>query len=89
MNSDDLPQFTAKLVASGYRPALRWSVWMSAEGRRSQSLRRMAMHAPSYANILQEYTEFDKDESQAWDVFYSDNWASIEWDASSRKWRIN
>lgn len=88
LNGDDLPQFTAKLVESGYRPALRWTVWMSAEGRRSNSLSRMARYTQSYVNILQKKTVFNKDESQAWDEFYSDNWGNIDWDETSRKWRI-
>lgn len=88
LNSDDLPQFTTTLVAQGYRPALRWAVWMSAEGRRSKSLRRMAMHAPSYTQILNTHTEFNKADAQAWDQFYSENWTNIVWNADRKKWLI-
>jgi hypothetical protein len=89
LSSDDLPKFTATLVAQGYRPALRWAVWMSAEGRRSKSLRRMAMHAPSYTQILNTHTEFNIDNTKAWDQFYSENWSNIVWNSDRKKWLIN
>jgi len=84
--SDDLPIFTEKLIQAGYRPALRWALWVVAEGRSNNKLRRLSGYVNSYQALLDGYTDFKLRETESHIEAYNQRWRDIVFDASTRKW---
>ena len=86
--SDDLPRFTDKMMLSGHRPALRWALWMLAEGKTHSGLRRMRRHVDRYQRLLEKNTDFNKGKTESFVDFYNKHWRQIEFDSASKKWVV-
>jgi len=86
--ADDLPVFTAKMIRAGYRPALRWALWVVSEGRSNPALRRLSGHLNAYQTLIEESTDFPLSVGETWDSFYTQHWRQIVFDASAKKWVV-
>ena len=87
-HNDDLPQFTEYLLAQGYRPALRWLLWLLAEANGATELSKYRPHFDAYSKLYRKYVDFDLGEGQDPAAFYSLNWQAIGWQQSSRQWTL-
>lgn len=78
-------ELTEYLVSAGYRPALRYVVWL-----KSGAAPYLTHHA-GYGNdseyILQKYTRFPATSGSKLVDYYNANWQSIEWHGESQLWK--
>jgi hypothetical protein len=85
----DLIELTEYLVSHGYRPALRWLVWIT-DGATPYLTDYYAYNyrKPKYLNILKKYTEIPTKGNTTIGQFYSDNWKKINWNPDTKKWEV-
>lgn len=80
----DTPELTQYLMATGYRPALRWAIWyLSGE----YSYLTRSGDATKYKGMLMRYTDFPVNVNIQLAQYYSNNWREIKWDGSLEKWK--
>ena len=82
-------ELTEHLLSKGYRPAMRWLVWMNGTPLnylRSWSYER---NAAKYNALLNRYTSFGHLSGDSLSDFYSENWSNLFWNAQKEKWVMN
>ena len=79
---------TEYLLKSGYRPALRWLVWLQDGGAANLSNNYTAYkyYRQQYEGMLRNHTDFPVYAGKGLGEFYSRNWQAIRWDDSTKKW---
>lgn len=83
----DTVQLSQFLVGKGYRPALRWVVWLQSGELpylQSWSYKR---EQSKYQLMLKNFTDFPENSGSGLAHYYSQNWKSIYWDNSEKRWR--
>lgn len=78
---------TQFLFKQGYRPALRWVVWLQSSNLPYVQDYQYSRFADKYQALIDHHTEFDAKSGAALAQFYSENWRRIFWDPSSEAWR--
>jgi hypothetical protein len=80
---------TEYLMKTGYRPTLRYVVWMQdgAANYLSSQNSRYGRERGRYAGLLDKYTNFPEQEGRALGEYYSTNWRDIKWDPDRSMWR--
>lgn len=82
----DQVKLSQYLVSKGYRPALRWVLWLQDSQLkyiRSWSFER---EKDKYTSILKTYTDFPLKSGDELIKFYSDNWRKVNWDKNKKRW---
>ena len=83
----DNAEITRYLVSTGYRPALRWLLWVHAgDLRYFQDTPYQAEKDRYNKLILSLHTDFSLESKYDLTGFYSKHWKSIIWDQSTKKW---
>jgi hypothetical protein len=82
----DQASLTRYLVAQGYRPALRWLVWLQGSEMKYLHTWGYQRQAEEYKKVLIDYTSFAIHEPNALALFYSKNWRNIHWDKEQQRW---
>lgn len=89
----DSIELTEFLLQSGYRPALRWLVWLQDGGATylTDKYSSYSRHgtAQRYTELLKSHTDFPVHQGSELGAFYSKHWNSILWDSGSKVWRRN
>lgn len=82
---------TEYLMKTGYRPTLRYVVWMQdgAANYLSSKHTRYGGERGRYAGLLSKYTNFPEQEGRLLGEYYSTNWREIKWDPERSQWRLN
>jgi len=85
----DSRRLTEYLVKTGYRPTLRFVVWMQDGAAKYLSSKnaRYGSERGRYASLLSRYTNFPELEGRALGEYYSTNWRDIQWDPERAQWR--
>ncbi len=84
---DDSPRLTRYLVAHGYRPALRWLIWLAAGNvKYIQSYQYSRNEKDRYQAFLKTYLDFPVNSFTDLAGFYSENWQKITWDKALKRW---
>lgn len=81
----DLTRF---LFQQGYRPALRWVVWLQSSEIPYIQGYRYERYARKYQRLLDEHTEFDVTHGVPLARFYNEHWERIVWDSTHETWRL-
>ncbi|MDJ0848638.1 MAG: hypothetical protein QNK04_09695 [Myxococcota bacterium] len=76
-------RLTDHLVGEGYRPALRWTIWV-LDG----SAPYIEAHRGKYRAILRRHVDFPAHRGTTLAEFYSAHWRAITWHPEARKWRL-
>lgn len=82
----DQVELSQYLVSSGYRPALRWVLWLQDSNLkyiRSWSYKRQQ---GKYESILDKHTDFSLRSDKSLSQYYSDNWKHVYWDKTQKRW---
>lgn len=82
----DAIELTEYLASTGYRPALRWVVWMEStdyEYIHGYNYKRMR---DRYKSILGHFTDFPVLEGDELSRYYSQNWKNIQWSDTENRW---
>jgi len=82
---DDV-ELSEYLVAQGYRPALRWVVWLESTEFKYLHGWPYERVQGQYQSIMTRFTRFPASKGEPLATFYSDNWASIHWDDKAGRW---
>lgn len=82
----DQVELSEYLVAQGYRPALRWVVWLESTSYKYLHGWSYERVEGQYESILARHTRFPSSKGDSLARFYSNNWASIEWEPKSGQW---
>lgn len=85
----DNARLTRFLIASGYRPALRWAIWLmdgTAEYLRSYSFK---YEQDRYRSFLRTHLDFPANSFSDLGGFYSQYWSLIRWDEAARQWVVD
>ncbi len=78
---------TRYLISTGYRPALRWLLWLHAGNLSYLQDRQYKLQRDRYNDFLvDEYLDFPKESHDDLTGFYSKNWQNITWRAEQKKW---
>jgi hypothetical protein len=85
----DSRKLTEYLMKTGYRPTLRFVVWMQdgAANYLSSKNSRYARERGRYAGLLSKYTNFPELQGRLLGEYYSTNWREIKWDSEHSEWR--
>jgi hypothetical protein len=82
-------ELTQHLTAKGYRPALRWLVWLQGTPLKYLQGWPHERNSAKYNALLEQHTNFGHLGGNALAMFYSDNWSSIFWDDQQHRWIAN
>jgi hypothetical protein len=84
----DKPELTEYLLQRGYRPALRWLVWLQdgSAPYLTDKYTHYRHYAPRYEQMLKSFTDFPVSRGSELGAFYSRHWRDIHWDDYSKKW---
>lgn len=83
----DNAEITRYLVSTGYRPALRWLLWVHAGNLKYFKNTRYQAQKDTYNDlILTLHTDFPNDSKDDLAGFYSKHWENISWNAVTEKW---
>lgn len=85
----DSRRLTEYLMKTGYRPTLRFVVWMQdgAANYLSSKNSRYGSERGRYAGLLSKYTNFPELQGRLLGEYYSTNWRDIKWDPERSQWR--
>jgi hypothetical protein len=78
---------TEYLLKTGYRPALRWSLWSEADSFPYLITRGHGTSQASYLGMIRQHTEFPQLRGEALTRYYSENWQRITWNPETGKWQ--
>jgi hypothetical protein len=76
-------RLTEYLVQRGYRPALRWLIWMLDGGAKY-----ITANQARYENIFRRTVHLPSHPGMSLSQFYSTYWRDIQWDPETGTWRI-
>lgn len=79
-------ELTQHLTAKGYRPALRWLVWLKGTPLKYLQGWPYERNSEKYNALLEQHTNFGNLTGNALSMFYSDNWSNIFWDEQQNRW---
>lgn len=79
---------TEYLFKRGYRPALRWVVWLQSSELPYIQDYMYERFARKYQGLIDQNTEFPVDGGVSLARFYNDHWNRIVWDSSQKVWRL-
>lgn len=82
----DLVELSHYLVGKGYRPALRWVLWLQDSNLKYIRSWNYKRQQGKYAFILEKYTDFSMRSGKSLTQFYSDNWKHVYWDKTQTRW---
>jgi len=82
-------ELTQHLTAEGYRPALRWLVWLNGTPLKYLQGWSHERNNAKYNALLDQHTDFGHLGGNALAMFYSDNWSNIFWDDQQSRWIAN
>ena len=82
----DQVELSQYLVSSGYRPALRWVLWLQDSNLKYIRNWNYKRQQGKYAFILEKYTDFPIRNGAALTQYYSDNWHNVYWDNTQKRW---
>ncbi len=82
-------ELTQHLTAKGYRPALRWLVWLNGTPLKYLQGWSHERNSAKYNALLEQHTNFGHLTGNALSLFYSDNWSNIFWDDQQNRWLAN
>lgn len=85
----DTIELTEHLVSKGYRPALRWLVWMNGTPLNYLRSWPYERNAAKYNALLQRYASFGHLGGDSLSDFYSENWSNLFWNAQKEQWVMN
>ncbi|MGL6161167.1 hypothetical protein [Microbulbifer sp.] len=85
-NGYDNVELSEYLVARGYRPALRWVVWLESTEFKYLHGWSYERVQGQYQSILTRFTHFPASKGGPLATFYSGHWASIYWDDRAGRW---
>ena len=82
-------ELTEHLVSKGYRPAMRWLVWMNGTPLNYLRSWPYERNVAKYNALLNRYTSFGHLGGDSLSDFYSENWSNLFWNAQKEKWVMN
>jgi hypothetical protein len=81
-------KLTQYLTAEGYRPALRWLIWLQGTPLKYLQQRIHKPNIKKYQLLLQQHTNFGHLKGDDLAKFYSKNWNEITWNEQAHKWLV-
>ena len=78
---------TIHLLATGYRPALRYVIWQM-DGAATYLKSHVYDYSDLYRDVMLRHCSFPFRKGPELSRFYSDNWRQIHWDESSQRWQL-
>lgn len=84
------PRLTEYLLLQGYRPALRWLVWLLDGGAEYVSTGdyQFQRYQKFYVDTFRLNVTFRSYQGRTLGQFYSHNWRDIHWNADRRIWQL-
>ena len=83
----DSTRLTRYLIKTGYRPALRWLIWLSAGNvDYLKTYHYKHYEKQRYASFLKEMLNIPPGSFSDLAGFYSENWQKINWDQAEKRW---
>lgn len=84
----DTPELTEYLLQHGYRPALRWLVWLQDGSATylTDNHSTYRQHAQHYEQMMKEFTDFPVRRGGEVGAYYSERWRRINWDPYLKRW---
>lgn len=86
----DSPELTAHLLGQGYRPALRWLLWLLDGSVPAISENQLYQNdQQQYRDMLYRYVSLPAEEGPELSRYYSEHWRAIDWDAEQQQWHAD
>lgn len=82
----DQVELSHYLVGNGYRPALRWVLWLQDSNLKYIRRWDYKRQQGKYEFILEKFTDFPVRTGKSLTQFYSDNWEHVYWDKTQKRW---
>ena len=79
-------ELTYHLLSTGYRPALRWLIWVLDGGAKYMQTHAFKYQSEKYIEVMTQYTDFPVQIGPELSEYYSNNWNNIVWHKESKKW---
>ena len=76
------------LVSTGYRPALRWLIWLQGTDIDYIKTHSYEYSKNHYARMVSQYTNLAASENSSLGEVYSQNWQRVQWNSDQKKWLL-
>ena len=85
----DSPRLTRHLIKTGYRPALRWLIWLAAGNvDYLKTYHYKHNEKQRYDDFLKERLDIPQTGFSDLAGFYSENWQKLKWDEGLIRWKL-